>query len=449
MNSDWIKNAFIYHIYPLGLCAAPKENDFQTPPEHRLNCLYEWIPHIKSLGANAIYFGPLFESSSHGYDTKDYFQVDRRLGTNDTFKELVKELKQHGIRIILDGVFNHVGRDFGAFQDVLINGKQSQYVDWFININFEESSPYGDKFSYEGWAGHYDLVKLNLHNQAVCQYLFEAISFWVDTFDIDGLRLDAADAISFDFFPPLKAHCRNLKSDFWLMGEVVHGDYYHWANDEMLDSTTNYEAYKGLYSSHLDCNLFEIAYSLNRQFSEDGIYKDLTLYNFVDNHDVNRLASNLKNSAHLYTIYGLLFTMPGIPSLYYGSEWGIAGKRTDQSDHMLRPTLSLDKVDAPEPDLITAIRRFAELRSQLKSLEYGSYKQLYIAHEQFAFERVYETQHVIVLINTASEPGTIDLHNVQANYLIDRLNNNEVFEQVDQGFQIDIPCNWLRVLEVQ
>ncbi|MEO1255282.1 MAG: alpha-amylase family glycosyl hydrolase [Bacteroidota bacterium] len=166
------------------------------------------------------------------------------------------------------------------------------------------------------------------------------------------MRLDAADAISFDFFPLLKAHCRNQKSDFWLMGEVVHGDYYRWANDEMLDSTTNYEAYKGLYSSHLDCNLFEIAYSLNRQFSEDGIYKDLTLYNFVDNHDVNRLASNLKNPAHLYTIYGLLFTMPGIPSLYYGSEWGIAGKRTDQSDHMLRPTLSLDKVDAPEPDLI-------------------------------------------------------------------------------------------------
>jgi glycosidase len=223
------------------------------------------------------------------------------------------------MRLILDGVFNHVGRDFWAFRDVLSAREQSVYREWFAGLKFGESSPYHDPFTYEGWNGHYSLVKLNLHHPAVVQHLFDAVSLWVEEFNIDGLRLDAADSIDIEFLRKLADFCQNLRPDFWLMGEVVHGDYRHWANDQALDSVTNYECYKGLYSSHVDRNYFEIGYSLNRQFGPDGLYRHLPLYNFVDNHDVNRVMSYLKNPAHLYPLYCLLFTMPGIPSIYYGS----------------------------------------------------------------------------------------------------------------------------------
>ncbi|MEZ4517460.1 MAG: alpha-amylase family glycosyl hydrolase [Chloroflexota bacterium] len=341
MTPEWAKSAIFYHIYPLGLCDAPPRNDFHQDPVPRLNVLHDWLDHIQALGTNAIYLGPVFESTTHGYDTADYFRVDRRLGTNEALKALIRAMKQRGMRVVLDGVFNHVGRDFWAFRDVRQHGRQSRYSNWFAELSFDGTSPYGDPFSYEGWAGHYDLVKLNLNNEAVRQHLFEAVSFWIDQFDIDGLRLDAADHIQPDFFRALRTHCRCHKPDFWLMGEVVHGDYRQWANENMLDSTTNYEVYKGLYSSHVDHNYFEIAYSLNRQFGPDGLYRGLYLYNFADNHDVNRVAGNLTNPAHLYPLYGLLFTMPGIPSVYYGSEWGIAGKRTATSDRMLRPAIDI------------------------------------------------------------------------------------------------------------
>lgn len=448
MTPDWTRNAFVYHIYPLGLCDAPAKNDFQSAPVERLNRLYDWIPHIQNLGANTIYIGPLFESTAHGYDTADYFQLDRRLGTNETLKNLITVMKQHGMRVIFDAVFNHVGRDFYAFQDVIEHKQASAYCDWFLNLNFEQSSPYGDHFSYEGWAGHYDLVKLNLDNPAVRQHIFDAIAFWIDYFEIDGLRLDAADVMSPDFFRALRQHCQAKKPDFWLMGEIVHGDYNQLANSEMLHSTTNYEVYKGLYSSHVDCNLFEIAYSLNRQFGENGLYKDLLLYNFADNHDVNRVASNLDNPAHLYTLYGLMFTILGIPSIYYGSEWGITGKRTATNDRMLRPALSLHDIQPPHPDLYHAIQCFAKLRSELPALRYGNYRQLSIVHEQFAFERITESQHIIVLINISSQPAHITLENIPGKQLIDRLNGNEVVAIQEKGMQIEVYKNWLRVLEV-
>ena len=387
MSSEWARDAIFYHIYPLGLCGAPHHNDFQSSSVARLEVLFNWLDHIQNLGANAIYLGPVFESTAHGYDTADYFHVDRRLGTNDTLKNLIGEMKQRGFRVVLDGVFNHVGRDFWAFQDVVQRGQQSAYCSWFCNLNFGQQSPYGDAFTYEGWAGHYDLVKLNLANDAVRQHLFDAVTFWIETFDIDGLRLDAADSIEPAFFQALRQHTHQHKADFWLMGEVVHGDYRLWANETRLDATTNYECYKGLYSSHLDRNYFEIAYALNRQSGADGIYRDLLLYNFADNHDVNRVASNLTNPAHLYTLYGLLFTMPGIPSIYYGSEWGLDGRRTQTSDAALRPALHLPPEHIPHPHLYDAIRRFARVRHTTPALKVGRYEQRYIAHEQFAFER--------------------------------------------------------------
>lgn len=452
MNKHWSNEAVFYHIYPLGFCGAPEKNDFITPPLNRLDKIYEWIEHLKQLGINALYLGPLFESGEHGYDTTDYFTVDRRLGTNEALAQLVKILHENDIHVILDGVFHHVGRDFWAFRDVLEHGENSPYRDWFTGLSFEGSSPYGDPFQYEAWNGHYSLVKLNLHHPEVSAHIFEAIQHWVETFGIDGLRLDVAEDIDISFLKALSSFCHKLKPDFWLMGEVIHGDYRQWANAEILDSTTNYECYKGLYSSHVDANYFEIAHSLKRLFDDPGIYKHLSLYNFADNHDVDRVASTLKDQRHLYPLYTLLFTIPGIPSVYYGSEWGWEGKKVNGDDSPLRPDIDLGRAlqESPHPDLAKTISSLAKIRKSSSALKYGSYQQLEVAHEQFAFARQSADEYVVVLVNAADEEASVDLKipTQKGHTLVDLLNPEESFAIHPKTTNVTVHPHWARIMKV-
>ncbi|GAB3800739.1 alpha-amylase family glycosyl hydrolase [Spirosoma humi] len=443
-TNTWASDAFMYHLYPLGLCDAPLRNDFSRPAEDRLRQLYAWGDHIQQLGCNAIYMGPLFESTAHGYDTADYYLIDRRLGTNQGFQALSKHWHQRGLRLILDGVFHHVGRDFWAFRDVQQQGRQSTYRDWFCGIDFDRSSPYSDAFAYEGWNGYYDLVKLNLAHPDVRAHLFAAVAMWIEEFDIDGLRLDAADVMDLGFQRALAEFCRQKKADFWLMGEVIHGDYRTWLREGKLDATTNYECFKGLYSSHNDRNYFEITYSLNRQFGAEGIYQGLSLYNFVDNHDVNRIASTLINTAHLYTLHVLLLTMPGIPSIYYGSEWGIAGSRQGNDDRPLRPALHLPFRNPPHPDLVNVIGLLARIRQNLPALRYGEYTQLLIRHQQFAFMRTWQQNQVVIIVNAASEEIHLSVP-LQVEGILsgqDWLNPGR-FYLVEHGhLQVTVPACW-------
>ena len=442
----WTEESIFYHIYPLGLTGAPPRNDLHAAPVPRLEQLYAWLDHIQWQGANALYLGPLFESTAHGYDTADYFHVDRRLGTDDTLAAFAAEVHRRGMRLILDGVFNHVGRDFWAFRDVQARGVASDYCGWFANLRFEGQSPYGDPFQYEGWAGHYDLVKLNLHNPAVVEHLLLAVSSWMQRFEIDGLRLDAADVVDKGFLQTLSAHCRQQRPDFWLMGEVVHGDYRQWANPDMLNSVTNYECYKGLYSSHNDHNYFEIAYALNRQFAEGGIYRSLGLYNFVDNHDVNRLASVLEEPAHTYPLHILLFCMPGVPSIYYGSEWGLPGKKNGHSDADLRPILDLAESSrmAQQPELAAVIRRLAALRRSSSTLQRGSYRQVLVQHEQLAFLRQSGDESLLVAVNSDSQPASIACQ--LSGRWEDVLNPGEEFNATGTSLKLEIPAFWGRIL---
>ena len=172
----WAYESVFYQIYPLGFCGAPFENDGVS--ESRILKVNDWIPHMKKIGINAVYFSPVFESDTHGYNTRDYHKIDCRLGTNEDFAAVCKNLHENGIKVVLDGVFNHVGRGFWAFQDVLQKRWDSPYKDWF-HINFDGNSNYNDGLWYEGWEGNYDLVKLNLHNEEVVNYLLESVKFWV------------------------------------------------------------------------------------------------------------------------------------------------------------------------------------------------------------------------------------------------------------------------------
>lgn len=448
--NHWIENSIFYHIYPLGFCGAPQQNDFTSSPINRLEKVESWLDHIQGLGANALYLGPLFESTRHGYDTADYYHIDRRLGDRAALRRLSDAMHQRGMRLVLDGVFNHVGRDFWAFRDVRERGQASPYQDWFRGLTFNAHSPYGDPFTYESWSGHYSLVRLNQGSPAVREHLFEAVRMWVEELGIDGLRLDVADSLEPDFRRALSTFCKGLRSDFWLMGEVIHGNYSEWANPEMLDSVTNYEVYKSLYSSHVDRNYFELAYALNRQSGENGLYSDRLLYTFADNHDVDRVAEKLKDPAHLYPLYLLLFTMPGVPSIYYGSEWGIGGRRTEASDEALRPCLNLSQLlqSSPHPILPNIIARLVGLRHSVSALRTGAYRQLDVRSEQFAFLRQSEQGSAVVAINMANTPAEFDLSlppGSPSSYT-DGLEPGSQFSAEGGRLRFSVPARWGRVL---
>ena len=399
---------FFYHIYPLGMCGAPRVNDFVSPAGSGLRALADHIPHLASLGVNAVYIGPLFESSSHGYDTVDYYHVERRLGNNEALKELVGKFHDSGIVVILDAVFNHTGRDFFAFKDIQAHKAHSAYADWYDGLNFSRDNEYGDGFSYNGWAGHTSLVKLNGDSRAVREHLIGAALFWIDEFGIDGLRLDASDVMSVDFLRELSARCKEKKNDFWLMGEIVSGDYGALMREGGLDSVTNYELYKGLWSSFNDKNFFEIAWTLKREFGEDGLYPGLALYNFADNHDVNRVASSLENRAHLRALYGILFCAPGIPSIYYGGEYGARAARDKDSDYALRPAWDpLWTRKRHAHDLFYAIAAFARVRRNSDALKNGNYRELLVASEQFVFARETQSERVIAAVNSSEDSREI------------------------------------------
>lgn len=406
----WIEDRVFYNIFTLGFCDVLEPSRIYEE-KNRLIKIEEWIPHLKKMSINAIYFGPVFESSYHGYDTRDYLNIDKRLGTNEDFKDLCKKLHENDIKIVLDGVFNHVGREFWAFKDIQKNGRNSKYCSWFSGLNFDSRSPMGDEFNYESWNGCYDLVKLNLWNREVVEYLLHAVEFWIDEFDIDGLRLDAADKIIFDFFKELKIFTEKKKDNFWLMGEIIHGDYNRWANKESLDSVTNYECYKGIYSSHNDKNYFEIAYSLNRMFGNGGIYKDLCLYNFVDNHDVNRLASTLKAQEYLFNVYTILYTMPGVPSIYYGSEYGIKAVKGDKTDLPLRPSVDeIENYEDKNNELFDHIEKLGRIRAASEALKNGNYEQVIIKNEQYVFSRTSKNDKIYIVLNLSDKESYLDFN---------------------------------------
>jgi glycosidase len=408
------------------------------------------IPRLLLLGVNALYIGPLFESSSHGYDTVDYYYVDRRLGNNNDLKTLVRKFHDNGISVILDAVFNHTGRDFFAFKDIKEKKNNSQYIDWYLNIDFSKNNEYNDGFSYEGWAGNINLVKLNLGSNAVREHLLGAVKHWIEEFDIDGLRLDAANVMSVDFLRELSSFSKRIKKSFWLMGEIVAGDYHRLAHEGCLDSVTNYEYYKSLWSSFNDPNVYEIAWTMKREFSSDGLYPGLALYNFADNHDVNRVASNVKNPAKLFPLYGLLFCSPGIPSIYYGSEYGIYGERTEHSDHDLRPVWNDNWAESDiARSLFKEICRFSKIRHETDALKYGNYSELLINYDQiFAFLRETKKDKIIVFINASSNKNECEIKNdtIGNSKWVDLLSNDS-FIGNNNILKIVLNPIWLRILK--
>lgn len=402
----WFDESVFYQIYPLGFCGAERENDFKEV-RHRLGKIEAEIPRLKELGINAVLFNPLFESERHGYDTADFYTIDRRLGTNGEFKELVARFHEAGIRVVLDGVFNHTGRAFPPFREVLEKREETFYRFWF-NINFQGNSRYGDGLDYENWEGHPELVKLRLENLDLQNYLMDAVRFWIREFGIDGLRLDVCYLLPPWFLELLRRTVQAEKPDFFLVGEVIHcGNFRQNLCPERLDSITNYECYKGMISSMNSDNLFEIESSLTRLFSSQpwALYTGKRMLAFVDNHDVVRAYTALKDKRKIFALYTLLFCIPGIPCIYYGSEFGQEGDKSD-CDYRLRPCI--DEVDkTARPDLVDHIRKLAKIRRESRALSYGTYAKATIANKNFSFVREADGEKLIVALNIGESDCTL------------------------------------------
>jgi len=436
----WYDEAVFYHIYPLGMTGAPKQNSYSEPVK-RLNTLLPWISHIKEIGCNALYIGPLFESVGHGYETTDYKRLDSRLGTNDDLKGFVSECHKAGIRVILDGVFNHTGRDFFAFKDIRENRENSPYKDWYCNVNFWGNNSFGDGFSYENWGGYDLLAKLNQRNPSVRDYICDVVRFWVKEFDIDGIRLDAADVMDFDYMKALRQVANEVKPDFWLMGEVIHGNYSRWANESTLHCVTNYMLHKALYSAHNDHNYFEVAHTVKYVSGMTG--DRLKLYTFTDNHDVERIYTKLRNKAHFVPVHIMLYTLPGIPSIYYGSEFGTEGKKERGSDDSLRPALNFDDYKNaiktnPCTKLIAAL---GKIRQSTPALCYGAYGELELQTTHFAYERSLDGRSVIVTVNNGDNSVTMKLACSDAKEYVGALSGEHI-KVCDGHIQVTVDANY-------
>ena len=429
----WYDSAVFYHIYPIGMTGAPRTNSFEIS-EHRLNKLLPWIGHIKKLGCNAIYIGPLFESVGHGYETVDYKKLDSRLGDNEDLKTFINNCHENDIKVVVDGVFNHVGREFFAFKDVKEKRENSAYKDWFKNLHFDWNNDYNDGLYYDSWDGHGTLVNLNHQNPSVREYMLDVVRFWISEFNIDGIRLDAADVLDFTFMTELRSVTDSCKQDFWLMGEVIHGDYTRWVNENMLQSVTNYWLHKALYSGHNDHNYFEIAHTVKR-CTDMGMHIANAFYNFVDNHDVARIYTKLNNKNHFAPVHVLLYTLPGKPSIYYGSEFAIEGEKKPYADDILRPELNFEDYNTSleSNENTKLIAALGNMRNSNPWVGEAGYRELLLTNRQYAFLREYGDKRLVAIVN--NDDNNADIHlNISGEF-------TEIFSGEKRNFDGNIHVN--------
>ena len=448
----WVFNAFTYHVYPIGFFNAPETLSESSRANNLILHIRNYYDYLKDLGVNLIQFGPLFKSASHGYNTIDYFSLDPRLGTNNDFKTIVAELHSRDIKVIVDGVFNHVGRDFFAFQDVLKNGEHSSYKSWFY-LDFTRKSKMNDPFNYKDWEGFASLVKLNVENSDVKKYLFNAIAYWMKEVKIDGWRLDVSYLLPQQFLKELRITCKNINPECLLVGEMIHGEYTRWVGRDLLDSGTSYQIQKSTWSAIESKNMHELKNVLDMNFnSEHGRIKDLYLMNFLGNHDTDRIASVL-NKEDLLPAFLLLFTLNGYPKIYYGDEYGMTGKKTKHSDHEVRrPMLSLTEINNQNIDVLNNIKRFAQLRKSNDCLKYGKMISFYADPECFAFVRYTENEFLIIIVSiykdTISKTIPVNNLNINQKEFYDILNNEDGFKVENNQLKIEkLYYKWGRVLQ--
>lgn len=333
MSNDWVNHTIWWQIYPLGFVGAFPANPDAPAEEHRLRRIVAWLDHAIELGASGLALGPVFASRTHGYDTTDYFRIDPRLGDDADFDFVVSEAHRRGLRVLLDGVFNHVGADFTRYQEALSSGPEHPASSWFHRR--------GNKF--RSFEGHDELVTLNHGNPAVIAYVAEVMNHWLGR-GADGWRLDAAYAVPPRFWADVLPRVRSSHPNAWFVAEVIHGDYPRQVDTATFDSVTQYELWKAIWSSLNDENFHELDWALRRHNEFVASFVPLT---FIGNHDVTRIASRLENPDHVALAMVLLFTVGGAPSVYAGDEFAGRAVKEDRAggDDAVRPEFGSPPTD--------------------------------------------------------------------------------------------------------
>lgn len=327
----WVDHLIGWHVYPLGFVGAPARLESQEV-SHRLAHLGAWLDHAVALGCSSLALGPVFSSASHGYDTLDYFTIDPRLGDDDDFDHLLQAAHARGLSVLLDGVFNHVSRRNRIVQDAQSAGPDSdagRMVRWCAG-------------RLDVFEGHSDLVALNHDNPAVREHVTRIMNYWCGR-GVDGWRLDAAYSVNPEFWAAVLPPVREKRPDVWIFGEVIHGDYASIVRASGMDSVTQYELWKGIWSSIESRNFFELDHALGRHNEFSDVFTPVT---FVGNHDVTRIASRVgQDGAVLAT--AILATIGGIPLIYYGDELAYRGVKEERfgGDDDIRPVFPASPAD--------------------------------------------------------------------------------------------------------
>ncbi|MCZ2826488.1 MULTISPECIES: alpha-amylase family glycosyl hydrolase [unclassified Modestobacter] len=401
---DWVQDAVWWHVYPLGFVGAEREaTDVVT---HRLDRLTAWLDYAVELGANGLALGPVFASSTHGYDTVDHGRIDPRLGDDDDFDELVAAAHERGLRVLLDGVFNHVGREHPAFQAVVDRGPDAPSAAWF-RLRWPDGWQPGVVPEYDTFEGHGQLVALDHSAPVVADWVAEVMTHWLDR-GADGWRLDAAYAVPSSFWATVLPRVREQHPEAYLVGEVIHGDYAQVVRESTMDAVTQYELWKAIWSSLNDGNLHELAHALGRH---DGFLDTFVPLTFVGNHDVTRIASRLDDVRHLPHALAVLFTVGGTPSVYAGDEQAFTGVKEDRAggDDAVRP---------PFPDSPEELAPFGEptrrlhqeligLRRRHRWLHTARVTPLHRDNRQLSYAVTGDGQRLVVALNLADGEVTL------------------------------------------
>lgn len=403
----WLQHAIWWHVYPLGFLGAEKTATADPAAAHRLRDLVPWLDYAVELGASGLALGPIFASETHGYDTTDYFRIDPRLGTLEDFDILVAEAHTRGLRILLDGVFNHTGRSFPPFQNVLAQGPGAATAPWF-SLHWPEGATAGVVPGYRDFENHHHLVALNHEEPAVADFVVDVMEYWLRR-GAAGWRLDAAYAVPSSFWETVTGRVRSTHPGAYFVGEYIHGDYASEVRNGGLDSATQYELWKAVWSSLNDGNFFELAAALERHNALLGSFTPLT---FVGNHDVTRIASKLEDPGLLAHAVVILLTVGGTPAIYYGDEQAYRGIKEDRAggDDDIRPAFpaspgDLSPVGRPvfelHKELIGLRRRHAWLhRARTEVLRLSNEVLVYRVSADGA-------EQLIVALNLSSEPQSI------------------------------------------
>ncbi|WAP50473.1 alpha-amylase family glycosyl hydrolase [Arthrobacter sp. ATA002] len=420
---DWVQHAVWWQVYPLGFTGAEKAQPASggSAPRHRLRHLTGWLDYLLEMGASGLALGPVFASETHGYDTTDYFKVDPRLGADADFDELIREARSRGIGVLLDGVFNHTGRTFAPFAEALEQGPGAGTAQWF-HLDWPRDWKPGTEPAYRDFEGHHQLVALNHEEPAVAGFVAGVMKHWLRR-GVDGWRLDAAYAVPPAFWARVLDDVRAEFPDAYFVGEYIHGDYPAEVRGGTLDSVTQYELWKAIWSSLSEGNFYELEWALQRHNTFLDTFVPLT---FVGNHDVTRIASRLdpapgQTASRLPHALVLLFTLPGTPSVYYGDEQGYRGIKEDRAggDDDIRPSFpaSPDELSAVGQPLYRLHRELIGLRRRHAWVHSARTRVHSLSNEQLLYEVFDAGNSLFVALNLADQAASVPVPNAAGEIL--------------------------------